>query len=332
MPRIFIVTEGGRGLGFGHITRCLSLYQAFKEQGITPEFIINGDETIRILLRSIKYQIFNWQKEKDRFVHLIESADIVIMDSYLVDSSLCQIVSQVAKVSVYIDDDKRLSYPRGFIINGNIYAEELDYPKQENIKYLLGFRYAFLRKEFWDIPEKEVSDKVGSVMITFGGYDGSNMTSKILKVMNEKYDGLTKNVILGKGFQNIDKIEELKNKSVNLIYNPDAQTMKKMMMDSDIAISAGGQTLYEFARVGIPTIGICVAKNQQQNLEKWKSLGFIEYIGWHGDEKLLFKLAESMEAFSSYETRVKCSKIGRNLIDGGGARRIIRTLLNKQMA
>ena len=28
----FILTEGSRNIGFGHVTRCLSLYQAFEER------------------------------------------------------------------------------------------------------------------------------------------------------------------------------------------------------------------------------------------------------------------------------------------------------------
>ena len=40
--KVFIITEGGKNIGFGHITRCLSLYQAFEEKGILPKFIINN--------------------------------------------------------------------------------------------------------------------------------------------------------------------------------------------------------------------------------------------------------------------------------------------------
>ena len=29
---VFIITEGTKNTGFGHITRCLSLYQAFEER------------------------------------------------------------------------------------------------------------------------------------------------------------------------------------------------------------------------------------------------------------------------------------------------------------
>jgi len=40
--KVFIITEGSKNIGFGHITRCISLYQVFEERGILPEFIINN--------------------------------------------------------------------------------------------------------------------------------------------------------------------------------------------------------------------------------------------------------------------------------------------------
>ena len=51
--KVFIITEGSKNTGFGHITRCLSLYQAFKKRGILPTFIINGDNSFKYLLDNL---------------------------------------------------------------------------------------------------------------------------------------------------------------------------------------------------------------------------------------------------------------------------------------
>ena len=62
MLRIYIITEGGRDIGIGHITRCISLCQAFEERGIKPEFVVNGDDIVEDLLGKRKYQIFNCRR------------------------------------------------------------------------------------------------------------------------------------------------------------------------------------------------------------------------------------------------------------------------------
>jgi len=257
--KVFIITEGTKNTGFGHITRCLSLYQAFKERGILPEFIINGDNNIEYLLKDVNYQIFNWLDEKSKLFEMIKDADIAIIDSYLADISVYNTLSELVKLSVYIDDNKRLNYPKGIVVNGGIYAEELIYPHTNGVTYLFGTKYTPLRKEFWEVPEKKIKEKIESIMVTFGGDDAKNMTPKIMNLLNKEYSALKKNIVIGKAFNNIEEIKKNTDKNTNLIYYPDAEKMKKVMLNSDIAISAGGQTLYELASVGVPAIGVCIA-------------------------------------------------------------------------
>lgn len=324
--KVFILSEGGKDIGFGHITRCLSLYQAFEERGIFPEFIINGNSDIEYLLQDVNYQIFNWLDERNKLFELIKSANIAIIDSYLADSSFYIQVSNLVKIPVYIDDNKRLNYPKGVVLNGNIHAETLNYPSKNGITYLLGTKYTPLRKEFWEVSEKKIKEKIESIMVTFGGDDAKNITPKILVFLNDKYPELNKNIIIGRAYQNIDEIKKEADKNTNLIYYPNAEKIKEIMLNSDIAISAGGQTLYELARVGVPTIGICIAQDQFFNLINWQKKRFIKYIGWYNDKKLLIKLEKDINKLISYKERTKCVKIGSILIDGKGTRRVILKL------
>ena len=108
--KVFILTEGGKNIGFGHITRCLSLYQAFEEREIKPKFIVHGDNDIEYLLKDINYQIFNWLDEKSKLFEMLKDADIAVIDSYLADISLYNKIANLVKISVYIDDNKRLDY------------------------------------------------------------------------------------------------------------------------------------------------------------------------------------------------------------------------------
>jgi len=238
--KVFIITEGGKNIGFGHITRCLSLYQAFEERGIKPKFIVNEDNNIECFLNGANYQLLNWIEKRDKLFELIKDADIAIIDSYLADISIYNTLSELVKTPVYVDDNKRLSYPDGLVLNGNIHAETLNYPKKNGITYLLGTKYTPLRKEFWEIPEKNIKEKIETIMVTFGGDDVKNMTPKVLEFLNGKYPNLIKNLIIGRAFQNIDEIKKCADKNTNLIYYPDAEKIKETMLKSDIAISAGG--------------------------------------------------------------------------------------------
>lgn len=325
--KALILTEGGRNIGFGHLTRCIFLYEAFGKSKIVIEFMVNGKGPFEYLLKGKRYKVFDWLKENKRIFALIKGIDIVVIDSYLADINFYRKVSQLAEVCVYIDDYKRLDYPKGIVVNGSIYAEEIDYPKKEDITYLLGTKYAPLRKAFWEVPERKTKERMESVMITFGGNDERDLTPKILNFLNKHYKELIKNIVIGKGFQNIKEIENLKDKRTNLTYYPDAEMMKKVMLESDIAISSGGQTLYELARMGVPTLGICVSENQESNLSGFHEYGSLEFIGWYNDNNLDGKMEEVIKKFSINEERIKRSSLGQKLIDGQGAGRVMSKIL-----
>jgi spore coat polysaccharide biosynthesis predicted glycosyltransferase SpsG len=204
----------------------------------------------------------------------------------------------------------------------------LNYPQKDKQIYLLGTKYIPLRKEFWDVPEKEIKKELKSIMITFGGDDMRNMTPSVLKFFVEMYPDLEKKVVIGKGFQNINEILQVVDRNTEVFYFPDAQKMKEIMLTSDLAVSAGGQTLYELARVGTPTIAIAVADNQMRNVKGWEEVGFIKYVGWWQDSDLFKKLEIFVEEFKNLEERKKSSSVGRKFVDGKGSRRVVEFVLN----
>ncbi|MGC8924395.1 MAG: PseG/SpsG family protein [Calditerrivibrio sp.] len=310
--KIYIITEGGSDIGFGHLTRMYAVYQGFKVRGITPKFIVNGDDFVEDIIKEAECEIFDWIDNKARLFDLIKGADIAIIDSYLADKSLYEEISNIVKLPVYYDDNNRLEYPRGVVINGNIHAKDLNYPERGDIVYLLGMEYLPLRMEFWDLPEKEIRVNMESIMITFGGDDVKNMTPKVLNFLVEEYPGLKKYVIIGRGFRNIDEIEKYVDNKTFLVYHPDGKKIRDIMLDSDIAISAGGQTLYELARVGVPTIAVIVAENQIGNVKKFEELGLVENVGWWNEP--LSNIKSKILKLSSYKNRKEKSDLLRERI------------------
>lgn len=323
--KVCILTEGGSDIGIGHITRCLSLYQAFEEKGVQPLFVVNGDESVKQYLKDTRHELINWSRKDSNA--LLKNPDIVIIDSYLAGFEFYEEVSKSVKIVAYLDDNKRIDYPKGIVVNGTIFADELGYPSKKDIIYFLGSKYTPLRKDFWDLPEKETKQNIQSVLITFGGDDTRNLTPEILKLLNRDFPEYIKKIIIGAGYKNIAQIESLRNAETELVYSPDAEGMKQAMLEADIAISAAGQTLYELARVGVPTIAIAVADNQMNNVKGWQKTGFIEYAGWWEEQNVIEKTANSLRLLQERETRQRRSVIGKTYVDGQGARRIVEDIL-----
>lgn len=320
--KVFFLTEGGRGLGFGHITRCIAMSDAFREFDITPTLLINGSREIKDILKKRKYRFFNWLKQRNKTFNLLRGADVVIVDSYLAESSFYKRIAKLTPLPVYFDDNKRIVYPPGVVINGAAFPDKMGYPKNKNIKYLLGLSYVPLRREFWNVPRKRISGAVRDVLITFGGEDTKNMTPRILAALTEEYPKLHKKVIVGRGFKNIAEIVRAKDAQTELIFYAQPERIKELMLAADIAISAAGQTLYELVRLGVPTIAVTVAKNQIKHSRFLSRAGCLLSVGGYREKKLVKNIFGYLNSLN-YTRRRRISRMAKKMVDGQGARRAV---------
>lgn len=326
---IFILTEGGRNIGLGHITRCLSLYQAFEEVKVYPQFIINGEQNIISVLENIKYINLDWMDKFDLFLEKISENDIVIIDSYLANFEIYKKISNKVKKLAFFDDYNRIKYPKGILINGSIFANEINYDKNEKIKYLLGTDFISIRKEFWNNEVKVIREKIESIMIIFGGNDIRNLVPSILESMVYNFPDIKKNVIVNDSFNNLDQIKRGADNKTNLIFSPSEKELKNIMIESDIAISAAGQTLYELSIVGTPTIMIGIADNQKNNILGWEKTGIIDFAGDYYDHSLNDHIVKLIYNLENKEIRIKKSNDSINLINRNGSKKIVEELISK---
>jgi spore coat polysaccharide biosynthesis predicted glycosyltransferase SpsG len=258
-------------------------------------------------------------------------ADIVIIDSYLAGIDFYAKIAEHFTCAVYIDDNMRLNYPSGVVLNGNIYASGLAYPRRRDIFYLLGPEYVPLRKEFWYVPEKAVRKRIKDMLITFGGFDELGMTESVLQILNEMCPEIRKHVVIGKSFKDIKQIQKHKKDNVTLVYGANAAQMREIMSRCDIAVSAGGQTLYELARSGIPSIAVAVAKNQRDNVTYLNKAGFVMQAGdWRNKAMAVKGVADAVSLLMDYDLRRRYSTAGRKLVDGKGCSRVVDFLLKME--
>lgn len=329
--KVSIVTEGFYHTGYGHITRCLSLYQAFEERNIFPTLYINGDDKCKSFIPGARYEIFDWLNNQDELISKIKASEIVFIDSYLAPLDLYKRISASSTYPVYIDDNIRLDYPEGAVLNGSINAEQLGYPNKLGTTYLLGPKYIPLRKDFWQGREKIIKSDIQSVLITFGGQDLGNLTPRMLRLLVRNQPELNKKIIVGSGFKNLDLIIEAKDDQTEIYRSPSSAEMLQLMYESDIAISAAGQTIYELARVGVPTIAISVAENQKNNLTGWIKEEFLTSDFNYETVNLENRLLVVFNNYKKRDVRVKLSAIGRKKVDGLGARRVVQSILDEMI-
>jgi len=310
---IVIFTEASEDVGLGHLMRCLAIGQGFSSINKDTRYIIRGDDSILPHLKGIQFDIFDWIKQ-DSFDKYKFFSNVAIVDSYNTPLSLCEKIYERFSKCLFFDDFNRITYPGGIVLNSVVGAEFINYPNKHNLKYLLGPTYHPFRKPFWEVQEFNINDKIENILITFGGSDSLNLTPLYLSLVRNKFPQALITVIIGSGFN--DKMKSMKTKDNNTIFLicPDADEIKNQMLITDLAISAAGQTLAELARIGVPTIGVKVAENQEYMIKFWKEIGFLI------DETFL-------ESNISKEIRYKSSIAGRELLKENGIINIIKEII-----
>jgi UDP-2,4-diacetamido-2,4,6-trideoxy-beta-L-altropyranose hydrolase len=310
---IFIITEGNAQTGYGHLTRCLAIYQGFEEHNIIPTLVANCDENGKKVLGNISLQAFDWIENQDKLVELISGADITVIDSYLADLPLYVRIYESVKKTVYFDDTLRLDYPPGTIINGAVNAESLPYTHDDTHMYLLGLDYTPMRKAFWNITERIPKQKIQNILITIGGNDIRGVTSQVLEAVRNEFPHFTYHVLIGFNKFNIKKYHM---DNIFFYHSLDAYEIRDLMLRCDIAISAAGQTTYELIRTATPSIFIQIADNQHLNIQGWYEKGIIRQIINVDSGNYLSHILDSMQEIRTSSLQsVKKSNSTLNIIN-----------------
>jgi spore coat polysaccharide biosynthesis predicted glycosyltransferase SpsG len=96
--------------------------------------------------------------------------------------------------------------------------------------------------------------------------------------------------------------------------------MANLIASADVAVTAGGSTMWELAALGIPFVSIVVADNQRQSALAMAKYGFPS-IDAAGDlERALPGLLNRI--LPDAAQRGTLSDVGRQLVDGKGAARV----------
>ncbi|WP_209121730.1 UDP-2,4-diacetamido-2,4,6-trideoxy-beta-L-altropyranose hydrolase [Alkalihalobacillus sp. BA299] len=325
--RALIFTEGGNQIGLGHISRCSSLYDELLARGIEVEFIINSESGQFDIIENKQYKVVNWLS-KEYLTNYIKQSDYCIVDSYLASKEFYRIISECGRKSLFIDDNGRMEYPDSIVVNPSLSTEAVKYPINDTNCYLLGTKYIILRIPFIQVKREYIKSHVKEVLITLGGSDIHNLTLKILKQLQKNNSEVIFNVVIGKAFRNIEEIKSFSSKNINLYENATAEEMKSIMLKSDFAITAAGQTIYELLATQTPFIPIKVIDNQHHNILTLEELNLIKTALEYNDNFFIEKLIIEYENMMQFNTRLELVEKYKGVIDGLGSKRIIDTLLS----
>lgn len=252
--------------------------------------------------------------------------DVVVVDSHQAGDAYLAALREKGCIVVAIDDLARHSFSAHLVVNGGAGAERQAYRSVTgDTTFLLGPRYALLGRAFWSVPARVVAPRVHRVLVTVGGGDPHGIVPRILDVLDQIRAPLTVTAVRGPFAGSLDTTEAHRRHRVDFVDSPD--DLCALMIDADLAVSGAGQTLYQLAATGTPTIAIQMFDNQESNRRHLTAAGVVRDGGCVTDGDFDARLSSVLnEVLERHGERVQMSIAGPSLVDGRGATRVANAI------
>lgn len=277
---------------------------------------------------------------------------VILVDSYFATDDY---LKQIRKYgyTILLDDMQQHCFPVDAVVNYNAFADTAVYEalyKGTGTELYIGSRYVPVRRQFLGVSY-EISEEVKNVLITTGGGDVDNIASVILRELDGNAADCTKkisgidaaddgflvrdslrnyHVIIGRFHPKHKEWEELAAADSRIHVHSDVRDMAGLMRRCDLAITAGGTTIYELAAVGVPFLCFSYAENQELLTQYIGNHDIAGFAGaYHKDARgTLERMKELFLKFcADKEMRNKCYLKERSMIDGHGARRLASEMM-----
>jgi spore coat polysaccharide biosynthesis predicted glycosyltransferase SpsG len=192
--------------------------------------------------------------------------------------------------------------------------------------------YIALRQEFQATHRqtRAVRSGVRELVVTQGGSDTFGFTPRIIRSLEGLACRPHCTVVVGPAFRHLAELEEaVRASTMDLTVIHHARNMAELMGRADLAITAGGLTMFELACVGTPSVVICAERFEVETAARLERAGAVVSLGF-GEDLNYDRVPSAVEELAGNpERRRQMSARGKALVDGRGCERIVRLIRSR---
>lgn len=343
MHTIIIRADASTAQGTGHVMRCLALTLALRERGVAvilavaecPEALVKRVEASGARVERLAVEVGSREDAAaTQAVARQSGAGWVVLDGYRFDLAFQRALHGGGFKLGLVDDFAHLDgYEVDLVLNQNSHARAEDYPGVPAL--LLGPSHALLRSEFVHALRalegrgaRSHAGPVQRLLVTMGGSDPGNATTCILEALGALGGGqLETQVLIGAANPHRAAVDAAASGIPGCRVLDPVKDMVPLLEWADLAVCAGGSTLWEMAAFGVPVACVILAENQQPIVADLEQRGVIVDLGW--DRELVAERCakELGSLLADGARRQRMSELGRRLVDGAGAARVAAALV-----
>lgn len=328
--------DAGPGIGGGHLGRCLTLAHTLAEEGMSVCFAVSGGTPAEAYAAATSdFTVItlqgNAEHEADEIADTVGAAALMVVDHYGREVAFERGCQKFAKRILVIDDLPTRPHDCDILISPLGGSSESEWREVAGrARMMVGPDYALIRGDVVAMRPRAMSrsrDDVRRILISFGLSDSHNATWTVLQCVRRALPSCgivaTTSAYARHRSQLLGAAEALPGVTVT-VDPPDYPTL---LVESDLAVGAGGVSAQERACVGLPSVVIETAGNQGPGTRLLAQRGALVTLG-------------SLSAFDGIELqnaliglsddnvrRTAMSRAASQTIDGRGAARIASQVL-----
>jgi UDP-2,4-diacetamido-2,4,6-trideoxy-beta-L-altropyranose hydrolase len=232
-----------------------------------------------------------------------QAGDWVVLDSYAIGEAWERDVRGAGLQVLTIDDAPKRQYSPDVLLDPNVSAlgaQRWNGHVASHTRVLAGADYLLLREEFIQaathaMTSRPVEAPIRNVLVSMGGSDPPGVALRVVealcmltaspKAFDLEVDIRDLRVTVLGGAMNARASElELRARQLpNAHYLSATDNMAALMAAADLCVGAGGVTIWERAYMGLPSLVVTLADNQQEAVAFFAQKGAHKTLGWHQD-------------------------------------------------
>lgn len=268
MRKIYFRADAGPNIGYGHFIRSLALADMLKDDFECIFFTQAPTEYQKQEAAKVckLVELPAGDSKFEKFLEYLTGDEIVVLDNYFYDTDYQKNIRTKGSKLICIDDMHHQHYVADAVVNHCIDDPNV-FSVEEYTKLCLGLDYALLRKPFLS-PFENIRREKGHWLVSFGGSDINNLTSKFLNELTS-VPGVNKiTIIIGDGFA---YQETLTNSSgIEIVKNLSASEMRELMLKAEYAIVPSSSICIEAISSGCKVLSGYYVDNQYEFYQSLK--------------------------------------------------------------
>jgi UDP-2,4-diacetamido-2,4,6-trideoxy-beta-L-altropyranose hydrolase len=277
-----------------------------------------------------------WETDAQETAAVLSSLqpDWLVVDHYGIDQRWEDALAKHYSQLLVIDDLADRLHRCNLLLDQNLGRQPKDYAGlvPAHCQVLIGPHHALLRPEFaelrpYSLQRRQAQPALRQLLITMGGVDQPNATGQVLQALKTcalpQESRIT--VIMGltaPWLQNVRELAAQMPWPTEVVVN--VNDMARRMADSDLAIGAAGSTSWERCCLGLPTLMVVLAENQQAGAQALEAAHAARLIG--SVSNIATQLPQALRELFDSKHQMRMSLAASSITNGQGVEKILKAM------